>query len=85
VCKLVIELAEAGRNCVIKPRDLRHAWGLLTYLCYPPDVLIPVFLCEAQVFVQAEAHIVAVETVGGVAQVEQVLLERGRDCGFAGC
>ena len=27
VCKSVIGLADAGRNCVIKPRDLRHAWG----------------------------------------------------------
>jgi hypothetical protein len=77
----------AGR-CWAQLRDqasrLASCVGTLTYLCYPPDVLVPVLLGEAQVFVQAEAHVVAVETVGGIAQVEQVLLERGCDCGLAG-
>lgn len=41
-----------------------------TYLCYPPDVLVAVFLCESEVFVQAEAHVVAIQTVRGVSEVE---------------
>lgn len=61
------------------------AWQVKTYFCYPPDVLIPVFLCESKIFVQAEAHVVAIETVGCESEVEQVLLERGRDCGLSGC
>lgn len=47
------------------------------------DVLVAVGLGEAQVLVEAEAHVVAVEAVGGEAQVEEVLLEGGGDGGFA--
>jgi hypothetical protein len=57
----------------------------MTYLSYPPDVLVPVFLRESKVLVQTEAHIVAVETVCAVAQVQEVLLECGCDGRFAGC
>ena len=53
--------------------------GRQPYLGDPADVLIAVLLREAQVLVQAEAHVVAVEAVGGHAQVQQVLLERRRD------
>ena len=49
------------------------------HLCYPPDVLIPALLIEAQVFVEAEAHVVAIETVCCEAEVEQVLLKRSGD------
>jgi hypothetical protein len=56
-----------------------------TYLCYPPDVLISVLLTEAQVLVQAETHIVAVEAVRGESEMEKVLLECGCDGRFAGC
>jgi hypothetical protein len=42
---------------------------ILTYLSYPPDVLIPGLLVEAEVFVQTEAHVVAIETVCGVSKV----------------
>jgi hypothetical protein len=52
-------------------------------LCYPPDVLVPVLLGEAQVLVEPEAHVVAVEAVRGVSEVQEVLLERGCDGGFA--
>lgn len=47
------------------------------------DVLVTVLLGEAQVFVQAEAHVVAIETVGGDAEVEEMLLESGGHGGFA--
>jgi hypothetical protein len=57
----------------------------VTYLRYPPDILIPVLLGEAQVLVEPEAHIVAVESICGVAQVQQVLLERGCDGRFTRC
>lgn len=53
------------------------------------DVLVAVLLGEAEVLVEAEADVVAVETVGGDAKVQQVLLEgrghgglaRGRETG----
>ena len=50
-----------------------------THLCYPPDVLISALLVETQVLVEAEAHVVAIKTVCGEAEVEQVLLERSGD------
>lgn len=52
---------------------------MVTYLGNAADVLVAVLLREAQVLVQAEADIVAVEAVGGQADVEEVLLQRGRD------
>lgn len=54
----------------------------ITYLSYPPDVLIAVLLCEAEVLVQPEADIVAIETVRGEAKVKQVLLKRCCNGGF---
>ena len=50
-----------------------------TYLCDTADILISVLLAETQVLVQPETHIVAVQAVGGNAQVQKVLLERGCD------
>lgn len=47
------------------------------------DVLVAILLGEAKVLVQAEAHIVAIEAVGGDTEVEEVLLEGGGDGGFA--
>lgn len=47
------------------------------------NVFVAVLFGEAQVLVQAEADIVAVEAVGGEAEVEEVLLEGGGDGGFA--
>lgn len=47
------------------------------------DVLVAVGLGEAQVLVEAEAHVVAVEAVGGEAQVQEVLLQGGGDGGLA--
>ncbi len=54
----------------------------LDYLGNPPDVLIPVLLREAEVAIEAKADVIAVESVRGEAQVEQVLLERRRDGRF---
>lgn len=53
--------------------------GVSSYLAYPADVLVAVLLGEAEVLVQAEADVVAVQAVGGVAEVEQVLLKSGGD------
>ena len=55
-----------------------------THLRNAPDVLVPVLLAEAEVLVQPKANIVAIETVGGEAQVQQVLLERSRDGRLSG-
>lgn len=49
------------------------------------DVFVAVSLGEAQVLVEAEADVVAVEAVGGDAEVEEVLLEGCCDGGLAGC
>jgi hypothetical protein len=54
------------------------------YLSNTPDVLVPVLLAEPKVLVQSKAHIVAIETVGGEAQVQQVLLERSCDGRLSG-
>jgi hypothetical protein len=54
-----------------------------SYLRDAADVLVAVLLGETQVLVQAEADVVAVEAVGGQAEVEEVLLERGGDGGLA--
>ena len=45
------------------------------YLSDPSDVLHAVLRREAQVFVQPESHIVAVQSVGLQAEVEKMLLE----------
>lgn len=47
------------------------------------DVLVAILLGETQVLVQAEAHVVAIEAVGGGAELQQVLLEGGSDGGLA--
>jgi len=56
--------------------------GCLTHLCYPPDVLVPVLFAEAEVLVQTEPHVVAVQTVRGQTALQKVLLEGDGDCGF---
>lgn len=49
------------------------------------DVLVAVFLGEAQVLVEAETDVVAVEAVGvDAAVVEELALEFDGDSGFAG-
>ena len=45
----------------------------------PADVLVPALLVEAEVVVEAEADVVAIEAVGELLEVEEVLLERARD------
>lgn len=41
-----------------------------SYLGDAPDVLVSVLLAEPEVLVQSEAYIVAIETVGGEAEVQ---------------
>ena len=53
------------------------------YLGDTADVLVAVLLGKAKVLVQAEADIVAVEAVGGDAEVEEMLLEGCCDGGLA--
>ena len=55
----------------------------LAHLGNPPDILPPVLFAETQILIQAEADVVAIESVGGQAVVEEVLLERDGDSGFA--
>ena len=55
-------------------------------LGYAADVFFAVFRTEAQIFVQPEADVVAVEAVGRevIGRSEESLLERDGDGGFAG-
>ena len=48
----------------------------------PADVLIAVCFREAEVAVEAESDVVAVEAVGGEGAVQEVLFESGGDGGF---
>jgi hypothetical protein len=65
---------------VLKPRDfVMRALHKSTHLCYPPDVLVSVFLCKAEVLVEAEAHIVAIKAVCCESKMEEVLLKGCRD------
>lgn len=53
-------------------------------LCNAADVLVAVLLGEAQVFVEAEADVVAVQAVGvHVAVTEELVLEFDSDGRFA--
>jgi hypothetical protein len=56
---------------------------LHAYLSDTPDVLLSVLGREAKVFVQAEADVVAIESVGLETEVEEVLLEGNGDGGLA--
>ena len=47
------------------------------------DVFVAVLFGEAQVLVEAEADVVAVEAVGGQTQMQEVLLKRSGYGGFA--
>ena len=70
-----LELGTGHAYCVLAPRNCTSqlsSWR--TYLRYPPNVLISVLLCEAQVLVEPKAHIVAVETVRGETEMQKVLL-----------
>lgn len=54
-----------------------------SYLSNPSNILLPILGREAQVLVQPEPHIIAVQPISRQAEFEQVLLERSRDGGFA--
>lgn len=50
-----------------------------THLCDTADVLVTALLVKAKILVQAEADVVAVETVGGETLLQKVLLESSGD------
>ena len=51
-----------------------------THLANTTNVLIPRLFIEAQVLVQPEANVVAVEPICELLKVEEVLLERACHC-----
>lgn len=55
----------------------------MAHLRDAPDVLSPVLFREAEVAVEAEADVVAVETVGRESEAEQPPLEGGPNGGLA--
>lgn len=48
------------------------------YLCDTTNVLVPVLLRKSQIFVEAKTNVVAIQTVGSKAQVQEMLLQSGR-------
>lgn len=90
---MVVESAKSLATCitpahfsqVLEAGDATAAKVLLggTYLSYPPDVLFPVLWREAEVLVQAEADVVAVQSVARQALLEEMLLEGDGDCGLS--
>lgn len=65
--------------------DGRGVGEELGHLGDTADVLVAVGFGEAQVLVQAETDVVAVEAVGGETQVQEVLFQGGSNRGFARC
>ena len=55
-------------------------WG--AHLSDTTDIFIPISLAEAKVFVQTEADVVTVQTVGELAQVQKVLFQSTSDGGL---
>lgn len=85
---LFVELAGDEAVCPVRANEGSDGDGgrvgkELGDLCDAANVLVAVLFGKAQVLVQAEADIVAVEAVGGEAQVQKVLLEGGGDGGFS--
>ncbi len=52
----------------------------ITHFCYSSNILIAGLFVKAEVFVQSESDIIAVETEGILLQMEQVLLKSTRNC-----
>lgn len=67
------------------PLLLNWTWKALigSYLRDTSNVLVAVLLREAEILVQAESHIVAVQTVGGNTKVEEMLLQGSGHSGLA--
>ena len=56
--------------------------GRAPYLADATDVLVPGLVIKAEVLVQAEADVVAVETVGELVEVKEILLQSACDGGL---
>ena len=72
---LHVARAAKGRGRVCFRGSARNQGGRGTHLADAADVLRARLLVEAEVLVQAEADVVAVEAVGELVEVEEVLLE----------
>lgn len=77
------ELGDLCRGCQSSCPFKNMTRGMCPYLGDAADVLVAVLLGEAEVLVQAEAHIVAVEPVRGQSNVQQVLFQGRGDGGLA--
>jgi len=65
-----------------RQRDTRGVREQARDLADPADVLVAGLLVEPEIFVQAEADVVPVQSVRESVQMEQVLLESAGDCGL---
>ena len=76
-CGVGEEFGDLGMSlsAIASPQDSNE----VPYLSNPPNVLFTVFGREAQVLVQTEAHIVAVQSVCRKAKLEEMLLESDRN------
>jgi hypothetical protein len=81
---------ESAKSLATCGEVVSHRWSPfrnipegVPYLGDAADVLVAVLLGEAEVLVEAEAHVVAVEPVRGQPDVQQVLLQGRSDGGLA--
>lgn len=74
-------LATWTKSALARERHIQQA----IYLRNTADVLLAVLGRKAQILVQSEADIVAVKSVRGQTQVEQMLFEGSRNGRFPGC
>ena len=73
-----VDLSIGGHGWVNFSLDGHYAW------CHTPDVFDAIGVGEAQVPVQAAAHVVAIEQVGAMARREQAFFEQVRNCRLSG-
>jgi len=66
-------------------RDTARIREQLRNLANAPDVLIPRLLIEAEIFVETETHVVAVQAIAELVHVQQMLLQGTRDGRLAAC
>lgn len=69
-----IKSIESCHHSAIKFDDCDESTSR-TYLFYPTDVIIPRLFIQPEIHVQPEPHMVAVQTVGELAEVDEELLE----------
>lgn len=68
-------------------RSCERTFGrdLLTYFSYASNVLITIFLRKSQILVQPKTDVIPIKAISRKTEMEEMLLKRGGNCGFAAC